>query len=63
MIIGAVRLYFKYGRKATAVLREQVYPTERNFRRRVPLWETNGSSILSVRCKPRDSAEQKKMAV
>lgn len=31
--IRAIELYFKYGRKITAVIRELGYPTERNLRR------------------------------
>ncbi len=31
--ICAIKLYFKYGRKITAVISELGYPTERNLRR------------------------------
>lgn len=48
--IRAIELYFKYGRKITAVIRELGYPTERNLRRWVRAWEASGGDIS---CLPR----------
>lgn len=44
-------------------MRELGYPTERNLKRWIRLWEASSASIESVRRKPRYSAEQKKISV
>nr|ULG19938.1 transposase [Yersinia frederiksenii] len=61
--IRAIELYFKYGKKLAPVVRELGYPSKRNLRRWIRLWEANGGVIESVRRKPRYSAEQKQTAV
>ncbi|EBS5765058.1 IS3 family transposase [Salmonella enterica subsp. enterica serovar Enteritidis] len=61
--IRAIELYFKYGKKLAPVVRELGYPSKRNLRRWIRLWEVNGGVIESVRRKPRYSAEQKWTAV
>lgn len=61
--IRAIELYFKYGKKLAPLVRELGYPSKRNLRRWIRLWEANDGVIESVRRKPRYSAEQKKTAV
>ncbi|MGF6476535.1 transposase-like protein [Pantoea dispersa] len=61
--IRAIELYFKYGRKITAVIRELGYPTERNLRRWVRAWETCGGDISCLPRKERYSDAQKHAAV
>lgn len=61
--IRAIELYFKYGRKLAPVVRELGYPSKRNLRRWIRLWETSGGTIKSRRRKPRYSEAQKQAAV
>lgn len=61
--IRAIELYFKYGRKITAVIRELGSPTERNLRRWVQAWEASGGNISSLPRKERYSDAQKQAAV
>lgn len=61
--IRAIELYFKYGRKITAVIRELGYPTERNLRRWVRAWEASGGDISCLPRKERYSDAQKHAAV
>lgn len=61
--IRAIELYFKYGKKLAPVVRELGYPSKRNLRRWIRLWEVNDGVIESVRRKPRYSADHKKTAV
>ncbi len=61
--IRAIELYFKYGRKITAVIREVGYPTERNLRRWVRAWEASGGDISCLPRKERYSDAQKHAAV
>ncbi|MGM3192951.1 IS3 family transposase [Dickeya dadantii subsp. dieffenbachiae] len=61
--IRAIELYYKYGKKLAPVVCELGYPSKRNLRRWIRLWEANGCVIESVRRKPRYSPEQKQIAV
>ena len=40
--IRAIELYFKYGKKLAPVVRELGYPSKRNLRRWIRLWEEGG---------------------
>lgn len=61
--LRAIELYFKYGRKLAPVVRELGYPSKRNLRRWIRLWEASGGVIDCVRRKPRYSIAQKQAAV
>lgn len=41
----AIELYFKYGRKLTPVVCELGYPSKRNLRRWIRLWEASDGAI------------------
>lgn len=61
--IRAIELYFKYGRKHAPVVRELGYPSKRNLRRWIRLWEASGGATEAIRRKPRYSDVQKQAAV
>ena len=61
--LRAIELYFKYGRKLTSVVRELGYPSKRNLRRWVRLWEAGDGATEAIRRKPRYSDMQKQAAV
>lgn len=61
--IRAIELYFKYGRKAAAVVRELGWPSEKQLRRWVRAWQINGKKIQFVPRKNRYSDVQKQTAV
>lgn len=61
--IRAIELYFKYGRKLAPVVRELGYPSKRNLRRWIRLWEASGGATEAIRRKPRYSDAQKQAAV
>ncbi|CAI1915302.1 Transposase and inactivated derivatives [Serratia fonticola] len=61
--IRAIELYFKYGRKLAPVVRDLGYPSKRNLRRWIRLWEASGGVTETIRRKPRYSDVQKQAAV
>lgn len=61
--LRAIELYFKYGKKIVAVVRELGYPTERHLRRWIEAWKAGDGTIKSVKRKPRYSTAQKQAAV
>lgn len=61
--LRAIELYFKYGRKLAPVVRELGYPSKRNLRRWIRLWEASDGATKSIRRKPRYSDVQKQAAV
>lgn len=61
--LRAIELYFKYGRKLAPVVRELGYPSKRNLRRWIRLWEANDGATKAIRRKPRYSDVQKQAAV
>lgn len=61
--ITAVRLYIKYGRKTTTVIRELGYPSRKNLIRWVRIYEAGGGLPERSRSKPRYTLEQKRLAV
>lgn len=61
--IRAIELYFKYGSKLAPVVRELGYPSKRNLRRWIRLWEASGGATETIRRKPRYSDVQKQAAV
>lgn len=61
--LRAIELYFKYGRKLAPVVRELGYPSKRNLRRWIRLWEVGDGATKAIRRKPRYSDEQKQAAV
>ncbi len=60
--LRAIELYFKYGRKLAPVVRELGYPSKRNLRRWIRLWEASNGATKSIRRKPRYSDVQKLLA-
>ena len=56
--IRAIELYFKYGRKITAVIRELGYLTERNLRRRMRAIYPCGTGCVGKRLPEADSKEK-----
>lgn len=61
--LRAIELYFKYGRKLAPVVRELGYPSKRNLRRWIRLWEASDGATKAIRRKPRYSDVQKQAAV
>ncbi|EHE6023251.1 transposase, partial [Salmonella enterica] len=61
--LRAIELYFKYGRKLAPVVRELGYPSKRNLRRWIRLWEASDGATKAIRRKPRYSDMQKQAAV
>ncbi|KAI3591283.1 Mobile element protein, partial [Cupriavidus sp. U2] len=61
--IRAVRLYFKYGGKTATVVRELGYPSGKNLKRWVDIYEAAGDLPKRYRPKPRYTLEQKRVAV
>lgn len=53
----------KYGRKLAPVVRELGYPSKRNLRRWIRLWEASDGATEVIRRKPRDSYVQEQAAV
>ncbi|MBS1206114.1 MAG: Integrase catalytic region [Proteobacteria bacterium] len=58
--LRAIELYFKYGKKIVAVVRELGYPTERHLRRWIEAWKAGDGTVKSIQRKPRYSAAQKR---
>ncbi|HAE2415462.1 TPA_asm: transposase, partial [Salmonella enterica subsp. enterica serovar Newport] len=61
--LRAIELYFKYGRKLASVVRELGYPSKRNLRRWIRLWEASDGATEAIRRKPRYTDMQKQTAV
>ena len=47
--LRAIELYFKYGRKLAPVVRELGYPSKRNLRRWIRLWEASDGATKAIR--------------
>jgi transposase InsO family protein/transposase-like protein len=61
--LRAIELYFRYGKKIVAVVRELGYPTERNLRRWVREWEDNAGNLNRLPRKRRYTEAKKQAAV
>lgn len=58
--LRAIELYFKYGKKLAPVVRELGYPSKRNLRRWICLWEASDGATepyavnpITLMCKSR----------
>lgn len=61
--LRAIELYFKYGRKLAPVVHELGYPSKRNLRRWIRLWDASDCATEAIRRKPRYSDVRKQDAV
>lgn len=61
--VRAVALYLKYGGKTATVIRELGYPSRKNLKRWVRLYQAAGDLPKRYRARPRYTAEQKRVAV
>ncbi|UIF87953.1 IS3 family transposase (plasmid) [Cupriavidus necator] len=61
--IRAVKLYFKYGGKTATVVRELGYPSGKNLKRWVHIYQALGDLPKRRHPKPRYTLEQKRAAV